>query len=220
MKVLIAEDELVSRRVLETALTQWGHDVTACADGGEAWETLQEADAPRLAILDWMMPVLEGTEVCRLAREHPRARRTYIILLTGRGQKDDIVAGLAAGADDYVTKPFDREELRARLRVGTRIVELQDTVLEAERRRVLTETAGGAAHEINQPLTSLLGLVQLMMQTKAPDDPDRQHLEAVQNSGQRIPAIVKKMEGAKQYTTMTYVRGINVVDFASAAATL
>lgn len=125
MRILIAEDDRVSRRVLEATLTKWGYDVIVTCDGDEAWQELRSKDAPKLAILDWMMPEIDGVEVCRKVRETPHSQPTYIILLTARGRKEDIVAGLQAGADDYVTKPFDREELRARVQVGVRIVELQ-----------------------------------------------------------------------------------------------
>jgi len=128
MKILIAEDDPVSRRVLEATLSKWGYEVMSTSNGREAWEALAAPDAPRLAILDWMMPEMDGIEVCRRARGRPEAGPLHILLLTARGRKEDVIAGLQAGADDYVTKPFDHEELRARVQVGQRIVELQ-TVL-------------------------------------------------------------------------------------------
>lgn len=128
MRILIAEDDAVSRRVLEATLRRWNHEVLVTHDGEEAWAEFQKPDPPRLAILDWMMPGLDGVEVCRRVREHPTAAGTYLILLTARGERSDIVAGFEAGADDYVTKPFDREELRARVRAGQRIVELQQSL--------------------------------------------------------------------------------------------
>jgi len=125
VRVLIAEDDPASRKILETMLTNWGHEVVVTNDGNEAWERLQEADAPKLAILDWMMPGLDGVEVCTKLREVKTQVPTYVILLTARGSTDDIVAGLRAGADDYVIKPFDKNELNARVEVGGRVVELQ-----------------------------------------------------------------------------------------------
>ncbi len=125
MRILIAEDDAVSRRVLETMLIKWGHEVVVACDGQEAWQAMQQLDVPSLAVLDWMMPEMDGVEVCRRARRLEHTRRTHIILLTAKGQKEDIVAGLQAGADDYLTKPFDKEELRARLNAGVRIVQLQ-----------------------------------------------------------------------------------------------
>jgi CheY-like chemotaxis protein len=125
MRILIAEDELISRCMLEELLTEWGHDVTAVGDGLAAWQALEQPEAPPLAILDWSMPQLEGTEVCRRLRQTPAPQPTYVLLLTAREGKQNIVGGLQAGANDYLTKPFDPDELRARLNVGIGMVELQ-----------------------------------------------------------------------------------------------
>jgi DNA-binding response OmpR family regulator len=126
MRVLIAEDDAVSRRVLAATLEKSGYEVVAVSDGAEAWAALQRADAPHLAILDWMMPEIDGVEVCRRVRALPAAAPPYLILLTAKSKKEDVVAGLDAGASDYLTKPFDSSELRARVQVGARVVELQD----------------------------------------------------------------------------------------------
>jgi DNA-binding response OmpR family regulator len=125
MRILIAEDDPVSHRLLELTLIKWGYDVVATCDGAQAWEALQQENAPQLAILDWMMPALDGLQICRMARETPATKSIYIILLTAKGEKSDLVEGLASGANDFVTKPFNREELRARVQVGARMVELQ-----------------------------------------------------------------------------------------------
>jgi DNA-binding response OmpR family regulator len=125
MKVLIAEDDPVSRRLLEASLNKWGYEVVVTSDGAEAWEALRSGGAAALAILDWMMPGMDGPQICQRVRQDPQTRSTYLILLTALGQKKDVVAGLQAGADDYVTKPFDPEELRARVQVGVRVLELQ-----------------------------------------------------------------------------------------------
>src|SRR6267378_2718552 len=125
MRILIAEDDPVSRRVLATTLTKWGHEVVTTENGLEAWAALQKDDAPWLAILDWMMPGIEGPEVCRRVRRNIKTAPTYIILLTALQDKEQMVEGLESGADDYLTKPFDRSELRVRLQAGARIIELQ-----------------------------------------------------------------------------------------------
>ena len=125
MKVLVAEDDATSRRMLEALLRRWEYEPVITCDGNEAWEALNAPDAPRIAILDWMMPGLDGAEICRRARNEEDLQSAYLILLTVRGQSEDIVKGLEAGADDYVTKPFERNELRARLAVGRRVTRLQ-----------------------------------------------------------------------------------------------
>ncbi|MFH1861939.1 MAG: response regulator transcription factor [bacterium] len=125
MKILIAEDDAVSRLLLETTLRKWNYDVLVTEDGVRAWEELQKDHAPSLAIIDWMMPGLDGLEVCRRVRSLHATLPIYIIFLTARGSKNDILAGFEAGANDYLTKPFDREELRARVQAGVRIVELE-----------------------------------------------------------------------------------------------
>ena len=147
MKVLIAEDDSISRRMLEAFLVKWGYEVLVSTEGEEAWAILQRHDAPRLAVLDWMMPGRDGIDICRSLRQRKGREYIYILLLTARGRKEDIVEGLEAGADDYVTKPFDPFELRARLRAGRRIVELQEQLLQA--REALRDQAS------RDPLTDL-----------------------------------------------------------------
>ena len=142
MRVLIADDDLTSRLVLTGVLKKSGHDVVAAVDGDEAWEVMRQPDAPALAILDWMMPGLAGVDVCRRIRGRRSDRPPYLILLTSRGEKADIVAGLEAGADDYLAKPFDSGELRARVDVGRRVSELQARLLE-----VRNELAHEATHD-------------------------------------------------------------------------
>ena len=125
MRILIAEDDSVSRHILTSNLANWGHEVVTSVNGLEAWRASQEEDAPRLAILDWMMPGMEGPEVCRRIRELPATVPPYIILLTARQGAKEVVEGMQAGADDYLTKPYHRDELRVRLQVGVRMIELQ-----------------------------------------------------------------------------------------------
>jgi diguanylate cyclase (GGDEF)-like protein len=130
MRILIADDDLVSRRLLERTLVALGHEVTAVGDGLGAAAALLLPDGPRLAILDWMMPGSSGLDVCRVVRQRPEPY-VYILLLTSRDRREDIVTGLDAGADDFLTKPFDALELRARLRPGERVVALQEGLIEA-----------------------------------------------------------------------------------------
>jgi len=124
-RVLLAEDHYVSRHLLERNLQNWGFDVTTVDNGEKAAEVLNSENPPDLAILDWMMPGLDGVEVCQRVRAQEGLPYIYLILLTARSTKEEIAAGLDAGADDYVTKPFDPSELRARLKVGQRVVQLE-----------------------------------------------------------------------------------------------
>jgi diguanylate cyclase (GGDEF)-like protein len=134
MRILIADDSIVSRHLLEATLRKWGYDVAVACDGFEAWEMLQSEGAPRLAILDWVMPGLTGLEVCRRVREmstDKQTKYTYLLLLTAKSQHEDLIEGMESGADDYLTKPFDQHELKVRLRAGTRIIDLQSQLVAA-----------------------------------------------------------------------------------------
>ncbi len=125
MRILIAEDDPVSHAVLTRTLESWGHEVVSTRDGQTACDLLLRDDAPKLAILDWMMPGLDGVEVCRRLRASAGTEPTYVILLTAKDRIEDVVAGLDSGANDYLVKPFDRRELQARVRVGERMASLQ-----------------------------------------------------------------------------------------------
>jgi len=134
MKVLIAEDDLVSRKLLEAVLKKWGYEVISTTDGDQAWKILQTPESPQLAILDWMMPGLDGIEICRKMRTEKISEELYhyLILLTSKTSKEDIVAGIEAGADDYIVKPFHKQELHVRMRAGQRIIELQSELIAAK----------------------------------------------------------------------------------------
>jgi two-component system cell cycle response regulator len=125
-KILVAEDDSVSLHLLKNFLVKWDYDVTVAADGMQALRILESDNTPRLAVLDWMMPGMEGIQICQKIRARPDKPYVYILLLTARTQKKDLLQGLAFGADDYLTKPFDAQELRARLHVGERILNLED----------------------------------------------------------------------------------------------
>ena len=131
MKILVADDDPVLRRLLQSFLTESGHGVIEAKDGTEAWQILQAQGAPRLAVLDWMMPGMDGVEVCREVRKRVAQPYAYIILLTAKDDKLDVIDGLEAGADDYLTKPFNPQELEARLRVGKRVLDLEDNLVAA-----------------------------------------------------------------------------------------
>jgi CheY-like chemotaxis protein len=210
MKVLIAEDDPLSRRVLEAVLVKAGYEVIACVNGAEAWQALQGQEAPSLAILDWMMPGMDGIEICRKVREAPEPHLIYLILLTARGRGEDLVAGLRAGADDYITKPFERGELLARLQVGRRLVELQQHLTERAREKarfdLLAQLTVALTHHISNALTPLLG----MAQTCDPERPLHGQMlkEFALSQGARIEAIVKalvEMVETRDLSTVPYL---------------
>jgi len=130
VQVVIAEDDRVTGEILARTLQRWNYATTLVGDGAEAWERLRVASEPTLAILDWMMPGMDGPEVCRRVREELPLANMYLLLVTARESRGDVVAGLDAGADDYVIKPFDPEELRARVGVGARVLGLQQKLAE------------------------------------------------------------------------------------------
>ena len=198
MRILVAEDSPTMALLLQGYLGQWGHEMIACQDGAEAWNILQQPDAPQLAILDWLMPKMDGIEVCRRVRAAGGSMMPYIIFDTGRDHEDDIIVGLQEGADDYVTKPFSKNELHARLAVGARVVGMWNRLIEAERNRVLMQTAGAAAHEINNPLAVMTSQIQLLL-TKHVDDEFREKLESIYEAGTRVSQIVNKMKSVTRY---------------------
>jgi len=128
-RILVADDDAPTRRTLEALLTKWGYAVIAVSGGEQAWQILQSDSAPLLAIIDWMMPDIEGIEICRMLREKTSERYTYVLLLTSKSEKVELVQGMNAGADDYIVKPFDPEELKVRLAAGRRIIGLQEDLL-------------------------------------------------------------------------------------------
>jgi diguanylate cyclase (GGDEF)-like protein len=134
MRILIAEDDPVSRHLLQAFLQKWGYEVTVARQGDEAWRLLQSEDAPKLVILDWMMPGMDGVEVCREIKKSALQSTVYVLLLTTRQQAEDLVEAYEAGADDYLAKPFNPLELKARLHSGGRLLGLQEQLNQARRR--------------------------------------------------------------------------------------
>ena len=173
MKVLIAEDEPITRRLLEESLRRVGFDVSTVCDGTAAWAALEQVDAPALAVLDWMMPGLDGLEVCRRVRARLHSRYVYVILLTSRSEREDRLSGLAAGADDFITKPCHPAELAARVRVGERILSL-----EARLDGKIRELEGALAH-----VKRLQGLIPICMHCKS--------VRGDQNTWQRVESYIQ-----------------------------
>ena len=178
MHVLVAEDSPVTRHLLESTLRKWGFAVTAVDDGVQASTVLTGDDPPAMAILDWMMPSMTGIEVCRKVREVTSATPPYILVLTSRERTEDTVTALDAGADDYVTKPFHLDELKARLEVGRRVVTLQRKL--ADR---ISELEHALAH-----VTRLQGLLPICMYCKS--------IRKDQNYWQQVEGYISEHSGA------------------------
>jgi phosphoserine phosphatase RsbU/P len=156
MRILIAEDDLTSRIMLSAVLKKNGYDVVETTNGLEAWEEMQKPDHPRLVIFDWMMPEIDGLEVIRRIRALQSEHLPYIIILTTKGEKADMIAGLDAGADDYLAKPFHPGELHARVEVGRRMIEMQDKLA----------TKIGELHQALDQIRTLRGIVPICASCK------------------------------------------------------
>ena len=205
MKILIAEDENVTRTILSRKLTGWGYEVLSAAGGHEAWEILQIADAPRLIILDWMMPGMDGIEICTRLKTLENSTPGYVILLTSRDNEDDIVKGLDAGADDYIIKPFKNSELRSRVNVGRRMIELQASSLEKEKLQGVIEMSGAVCHEMNQPLQVVSGITELLMMDIEEGHPLYEKIIMLKDQTERMGEITNKLMKVTSYATKAYL---------------
>ena len=173
MKILLADDDVISRRVMERMLQSSGYDVVTAENGRQALDKLTRDGGPRLALLDWMMPELDGLDVCRMVRERDDTSYVYTLLLTSRESPEDVVAGLKAGADDYLTKPCNMPELKARLHAGQRILMLEDKLVESREAMRFDAT--------HDALTKLLNRGAIV---------ERSQIELKRSRAQQIPACL------------------------------
>ncbi len=179
MKILIADDELMVHEILKACCEELKYEAVCAENGQDAWEKIKEDGAIRLCIIDWMMPGIDGAELCRMIRNHCYDRYQYVILLTSKGASADIVKGLEAGADDYVVKPFNYEELKKRILIGQRIIDLEDRLLCAqedlkkknqkliELNELKSDFVSIVSHELRTPLTSIKNAVSIVRGGKA-----------------------------------------------------
>jgi len=212
MKVLIAEDEFVSRTILEAILTNWGFEVVVTNDGESALAAMKEPDAPQLALLDWMMPGLDGLAVCKALRKLKRRDTVYLILLTSKSERGDMVQGLEAGADDYIAKPYNKEELHARVQVGRRIITIQNELREWEKLQGVLEMAGAVCHELNQPLQSISGYSELLLLDMNEDDTKYQTLQKIKIQVDRVAQLTQKIMKITRYQSKPYAGKSRIID--------
>ncbi|MFC1891921.1 response regulator [Thermodesulfobacteriota bacterium] len=217
MKILIADDDFTSRTILQAALLNWGYDVVSTCDGEEAWAAFQDTDPPQLAVLDWMMPGLDGPTLCRKLREQERKDSLYLIMLTSKDKSGDVVKGLEAGADDYIAKPYDNEELRARVYVGRRMIKLQNELREQEKLQGVLELAGAVCHELNQPLQSVLGSSELLLMTMKSEDSKYESMQNIKMGIERIGELTGKIMNITRYQTKPYLNAGEIIDIEEAS---
>lgn len=191
MKVLVADDDPVSRRLLEAYLGRWGYEVRVAVDGAEAWTLYQQDEFP-LVLSDWMMPGMDGVELIRKIRATDRGRLCYTILVTSKSHKEDLVEGMEAGADDFVTKPFDRDELRVRLREGERTVKLEQTVAALSQGK---QTSGDVVQQIKQRLTELTArLAEVRNNIGSGESEASQTLQDAITQLQHVASLVNRLD--------------------------
>jgi len=217
MRILIAEDDRISRRLLERKLASWGYEVVSCTNGAQAWQALHRDDAPNLAILNWMMPGMDGVEVCREIRKQNHPGYTYIILLTARDRKRDIVEGIEAGADDYVTKPFNPHELKVRIRAGRRILDMQAELMQREKLRGVLEMAGATCHEFNQPMQVISGYCELLLKQVPKGSQVYGQVAKILDAVDSMIRVTRKLQSITRYETREYIKGSMIIDIDKAS---
>lgn len=216
-RILVAEDDATTLAMLQSVLQKWGYTVVSATDGKAAWQILQQEGAPRLLILDWMMPGMDGPTLCRKLRRQKTDTPMYIILLTSRDDREHVVEGLDAGADDYITKPYDNNELRARINAGIRILTLQAEQREKERLQGVLEMAGAVCHELNQPLHIVLGFAELLSEEIENSNPLSESLSEIVGGITRIGRLTHKIMQISKYSSRPYLTQSSIIDIENAA---
>ena len=218
MRILIAEDDLTSRLMLQAVLGKFDYDVSIAKDGEEAWKILQQPDAPRLVVLDRIMPGMDGLTLCRNLRAQHHPEPFYILLLTSKAESNDIVQGLEAGADDYIAKPYDNAELLARIGVGRRVLKLQAEVAARQKLQGVIEMAGAICHELNQPLYVVSGYSEMLLEDLDENDPHAETIRTIKTAVDKIGDLTRKIMHITQYRTKDYLGGQAIVDIQESSA--
>lgn len=218
MRVLFADDDIIARTLLAAVLADLGHEATSACDGEAAWSAFEREPVP-LVILDINMPLLDGLAVCRRIREHVLGSDTFVLVVTARDGREDLAAVLAAGADDYVTKPSSPENLRARLEIADRRIQQnqarRSAELELARSRWLAgigETTIALEHEINNPLSALLGHAELLLMEEEIPAPQREQLKIILEQAARIADVVRRLARLKNPQSVEYLAGSLMID--------
>ena len=214
-RILVAEDETHSRNLLRKVLTNQGFEVTEVEDGEEGLATLRSDPQFDLIISDWMMPVMDGLEFCKYVKADNGLRQIYCIILSSRDLAEDKVNALNAGVDDYLSKPCNPEELTARIRVGLRIRKLQKEILDLERKMAVLQIATTAGHEINNPLTSVIGYVALLQEGIATGEPQEtllRYIEPLAEQAERIRVVVSRLITLTDVHVKPYLGNQTMID--------
>ncbi len=206
-KILIVEDEQDTKYILETLLKRSGYEIRTANNGVEALETLKEFK-PHVILADWTMPLMDGVELCDRLRKKEEYKSIYYIILTARGTLRDKIEGLDTGADDFLVKPTDNQELLARIRTGIRITKLQEELKEAEHNKALVEMAFTAGHQINNPLASLSLSVENIKQ-----ELDEKELAKIQDDIEIIEEAIKRIKNAAD--ALKNLQNPKLTDYAS-----
>ena len=207
-RILVVEDEPHSRLILEKILSSNGYEILSACNAMEAKEFLTSGQPIDLILSDWIMPEIDGVELCKWVRASEELRKTFFIMVTVREETRDKVKGLDSGADDYVTKPYDEEELVARIRAGLRMQELQREVIELERKVAVVQLAATAAHEINNPLTGIFGYLDLLrtsVESGATTEALLCYLDKINSQAVRIRDTVANLYTLKEVQTKEYL---------------
>ncbi len=205
MRILVADDDADSRQLLSELLLEWGHEALSAEDGSAAWDTLAGNNAPQLAILDWVMPQIDGVELCRRLRKRNFRNPPYLILLTSKARSKDAVIALDAGANDYIVKSSNFDELRARVQAGCRVLDLQAQIQEKERLQGVLQMAGAVCHELNQPLQAALTCSEFLTANLPPDNANYEAALTIQKNVIRAGEVTRHIMNLTEAHTREYL---------------